>query len=348
MEEDTIQTETYYEDYEQPSQESIHGWLAFFLVVVGIGGTITMISDFIGIDWGVSLAEHIMALGDPVMGVLFFALAVYTIYAFLKRQPNAVFLGKSYVVVVFLSNLLLLLNGEFTSSGIGSVTQIVRSLVWAVIWYLFLSQSAQVERIFPYSYRRVTAFDWTMVVGVLAIPLALIGIGLGILFSQNLKDNAAAAVSKELTVDDLRRGEQTDGRIIYRLPDMQWNEDSTYIVDSQTTLRSLSADEGDLNICSGFDSNNTQENFDDYCLNWEDTNLGVYPKETIDDSQLRFHNCNGYYRVTRYTVNTTNIYWEMALLFNQPTSKVAVVSYITTGDPSQFKVKEVARSLRFE
>lgn len=129
---------------------------------------------------------------------------------------------------------------------------------------------------------------------------------------------------------------------------MQWNEDSTYIVDSQTTLRSLSADEGDLNICSGFDSNNTQENFDDYCLNWEDTNLGVYPKETIDDSQLRFHNCNGYYRVTRYTVNTTNIYWEMALLFNQPTSKVAVVSYITTGDPSQFKVKEVARSLRFE
>lgn len=40
------------------------------------------------------------------------ALAGYTIYAFLYIRPNAVFLGKLYVIIIFISNMLVLLSGE--------------------------------------------------------------------------------------------------------------------------------------------------------------------------------------------------------------------------------------------
>ena len=45
------------------------------------------------------------------------ALAGYTIYAFLYIRPNAVFLGKLYVIIIFISNMLVLLSGEMPDTG---------------------------------------------------------------------------------------------------------------------------------------------------------------------------------------------------------------------------------------
>ena len=50
------------------------------------------------------------------------ALAIYTIYAFLQRKPNAVYLAKVYIAAVFISNVITLFSGEFEESGMGSYT----------------------------------------------------------------------------------------------------------------------------------------------------------------------------------------------------------------------------------
>ena len=49
----------------------------------------------------------------------------YTILAFLNKRSNAVFLGKSYLIIIFLSNLLLLLGGDYGDYGWGSLPQIL-------------------------------------------------------------------------------------------------------------------------------------------------------------------------------------------------------------------------------
>ena len=57
-------------------------------------------------------------------------LALYTILAFLNKRLNAVFLGKSYLIIIFLSNLLLLLGGDYGDYGWGSLPQILKALIF--------------------------------------------------------------------------------------------------------------------------------------------------------------------------------------------------------------------------
>lgn len=48
---------------------------------------------------------------------------------FLNKRSNAVFLGKSYLIIIFLSNLLLLLGGDYGDYGWGSLPQILKALI---------------------------------------------------------------------------------------------------------------------------------------------------------------------------------------------------------------------------
>lgn len=50
-----------------------------------------------------------------------------------------------YVVVTFITNILALISGEFEETGLGSLPRIVRSLVWGVIWFSYLTYSEQVK-----------------------------------------------------------------------------------------------------------------------------------------------------------------------------------------------------------
>ena len=93
----------------------VSGWLSFFLFVVGLGAAITVvtsIADFSLDAYDIGVGDffiYLVALIDIVYVLGIGGLALYTILAFLNKRSNAVFLGKSYLIIIFLSNLLLLL-----------------------------------------------------------------------------------------------------------------------------------------------------------------------------------------------------------------------------------------------
>src|SRR6056297_1027584 len=120
------------------------GWLTFFLIVIGIGGVLSPIRGFstmslsdydIGIGHWFSIAGAVSD-GILVLGMTF--LAFYTIISFNKYKPNAVQLGKSYLIIAFAINLLSLLVGDYEVS---ELNKIIIPLIWQVIWFIYLSKS---------------------------------------------------------------------------------------------------------------------------------------------------------------------------------------------------------------
>ena len=81
------------------------------------------------------------------------------IISFYSYKPNAVALGKSYLIIVFVINLLVVLNGEYESSGFGSLPNLLSGLVWSVIWFWYLCQSEQVKSLFPKNERKMFKRD---------------------------------------------------------------------------------------------------------------------------------------------------------------------------------------------
>ena len=112
--------------------QSIQGWLTFFLFSIGLGGIISAIFPIATYNVAEYDGSHFLALTDVALGIMLFALACYTIYSFAKRKPNAVFLGKMYVITVFATNVLSLIGGEFEETGLGSMAQVIRGLSGAL------------------------------------------------------------------------------------------------------------------------------------------------------------------------------------------------------------------------
>lgn len=167
--------------YVPPSEsKNIRGWLAFFLFQIACGGIISFIFIFLNLDIdnynGVSELYTYMGMACDMLSALGLLGAVaYTIYAFKKRKPNAVCLGKIVVTVVMLTNIVILLIGDLDESGLGSAQRICQTLIWNVIWLIYLSKSEQVERLFPREERKVYKRDFLLFF-IFLLPIILLGV----------------------------------------------------------------------------------------------------------------------------------------------------------------------------
>ena len=124
----------------------IGGWLSFFLFCVVAGGLVSVIFAYINFSSRTNNSNMFFDLGDLLFAIMIFALACYTVYAFIERKPNAVFLARLYLIVIFASNLLIALVGEYEESGIGSSYQVLRSLIWSGVWFAFILLSNNVKQ----------------------------------------------------------------------------------------------------------------------------------------------------------------------------------------------------------
>jgi len=142
--------------------KGIGGWLSFFLFglfVSIIASIIVGISDISGILETAGLAKA-WVYGFTLLDALYFgglsAFAIYTFKAFLKLKENAVSLGKMYLILIFSTNLVSVIFSAFTgepivaeTSYLDSSQMVVRSLVFGVIWFLYLTFSKRVNNTFP-------------------------------------------------------------------------------------------------------------------------------------------------------------------------------------------------------
>ena len=125
---------------------SIGGWLSLFLFVVGLGSLVSAVYPIITFDIAEYDGSYLLASCDVFLGFMCLFIGIYTIYSFVQRKPNAVFVAKIYVVLIFVMNLTNLITGGLeTGNGIGSANQVVKGVIWGVIWYLLIKSKKVAE-----------------------------------------------------------------------------------------------------------------------------------------------------------------------------------------------------------
>lgn len=321
---------------------SMHGWLVFFLVVIGIGGLASVIislASYNANDYG---GSTFLALSDIVFAVLIFIVALYTVYAFSERKPNAVFLGKTYVIAIFVSNLLSLFGGDFAESGLGSLPQIIRSIGWSGIWFTYLCKSEQVKTVIPLEYRKKSAFDYYLAIGVFAIPVLFMVIGL-----NELRGNQETQTQAFLETVELKENEYTDGRIVFTRPYGFTCEKQELADPANYIIFNLESDEiGNVIICSDYDSDESVKKFNSYCAAWEDEDLKKLSSREMVNEKKSINGHNYYYKITKYDIDGTDVFWRFVLMFDKSMGKVCVVSGYDAGYEKY--IDEIINSIRFE
>ena len=185
--------ETLQRSYEEQSSshKKIHGWLTFFLVAMGL--MIALSSIFSIKDWptleffdsghGYNMSL-LGAVSNAIMVIGVIILGVYTIFSFYNYKSNAITLGKSFIVIFFVMNLLKIFESI-------SLAKLIGGLMWCVIcvsWFLYLTYSKQVKTLFPKEERKLFRRDklllfsivtpviiWVLSTFVISISQALVG-----------------------------------------------------------------------------------------------------------------------------------------------------------------------------
>lgn len=324
---------------------TIHGWLFVYFFSIGIGGLISALypiitfkaSDYGGIIW--------LGATDILMGVELFAIAIYTIYAFCQRKPNAVFYGQLYVILIFVINILLVIEGG--DSGFGGIKQAIRGIVWGLIWFFFLLFSEQVQKVIPKSFRKVSKMDWGILYTVIFVPLICLGIGIGCLNSEVKNREKMEKGIREVVLAD---NERTDGRIILSIPDgfECQSREVEPISGNKITLFSLNNESiGSCTICSDYDNDASTKNFDEYWNNWENESDKLLPKINVNRGYKTINGHNCMYRIVRYNANGIHVYWRFHLLFDEISGKCCVASFYDHNESTDY-VYEILESIRFK
>lgn len=327
----------YTNEYLKENSE-IRGWLSFFLFTVFLGGLFSALYPIFTFDPSEYDGSSFLALADVGLGVMMLGLACYTIYSFIKRQPNAVFLAKMYVVVVFVSNLLLLIEGDFSDYGLGSLPKILRSLLWSIIWFVYLLYSKVVEEVVPKEYRKLKNTDLYILATFIFFPLVCIAIEIKqIISEQDIQENAMIEMAS------LKANEYTDGRIIFERPEGFSCKSQDIEGLKVYTLECESI--GEITLCSDYESDRSQHNANTYWSNWENDELKSV------SSQLEIDDCkeiNGhpyYYKVKKYEQTDNVLYWRFIIMFDYSTGKVCLISCYDGGYDEY--IQELLRSIRF-
>ena len=322
--EETVSTEgqtfVYTREYLKQNTE-IRGWLTFFIVMMLLGGFFSFVYPIATYNPDDYAGSFFLAIADPIQGLMLFGLACYTAYSFYDRQPNAVFLAKTYLVLIFLVNLMLVFVGNYDDKGLGSLPQLVRSLIWSVIWFLFLIQSTVVEEVIPSEYRKVKHIDYYIIAAIIIIPLLLLALGLKEIYAGQEEQEANFIENTTLGAN-----EYTDGKIVFECLE-GFSCDKQEIEDPRLTIFQLENESiASITVCSDYDTDATFSNFKSYWENWEDENAKKYKGTEIENGTNYINNHQYFIKTMKYDVDGNEAYWRFVLMFDTTTGKVAVVS----------------------
>lgn len=348
----------------KPGDEDIHGWLVFFLFTVGLGGLLTLVQNIVDIKME-NYANYLLVASDVLTCVGVFFLACYTVYSFLMKKPNAVFLGKSYLILIFLGNALSLLTGIGEEGReLGSTYQMAKSLIWGIVWFIYLMESKQVEEIFPCDYRKVAAKDWVVVISVILIPVVCFILGLATIGLGSFAETPSAGLSDTkstygvyensnankniFTTSDCSTEEVTDGRVVFVKPQGFTSPDTLAYIDEATPVYQYSDSHSEITLCSGWEENFNKATFEQYWNGWKNETFDSYEVRVKTNEPIEVNGNEGYCKIVNVSGINFYINWEFILLHNSNTDKVFLLSYYTNQKPSSKLVYSILNSVRFE
>jgi len=160
------------EELETPSE--ISGFLAFFLYfMIPAGIVMSAISIYLDYKSPEASESFFLRAYDIVFFLAYLYSAVYTIYGFHKRRPDTLYFAKYLAVVVFVTNLLVLLVGPDSSSFFSNAPRLVISLVWIVFIFVFLSTSDDVQERIPKRKRKIAGANKIIFILSIVLPILL-------------------------------------------------------------------------------------------------------------------------------------------------------------------------------
>ena len=163
--EENSQTEANLNSMPNPYNIKIHGWLKVFLILQFAGACLAI--AILGVTLkGVKLDfNSLLAYTTLFVTILAFGFTCYLIYAFVKIKCNAVFLGKASMVIGFISNLAMLILLEKID------TNSIYGMAGAILWFLYLTYSKQVNDIFPKGFRKALKRDYYIIAAYGLFPI---------------------------------------------------------------------------------------------------------------------------------------------------------------------------------
>lgn len=324
----------------------IHGWLSFFFFAIVLGGLLSAIYPIATFNASDYAGNFCLGAVDIVTGLLLLVVAGFTVYSFVNRKPNAVFWGKVYVALVFLTNIFVLISGATEDTGFQSTTHVIRGIIWGVIWFLYLSFSDQVQEVIPQSFRKISSTDWAMLAASVLLPVFLFVVG----YSQiNSLVDSRTSQETELRKAELAYNQRTDGRVIFTIPDGFECESQVVDVEgTSATVFSINNDDiGSCTMCSDYDTDKSIKNFNSYWDGWKDGDIKKYSIENLDRGTTTINGNDCLYRITKHYVNGVYVYWRYYLLFDNETGKVFVASFYDLNN-STYYVEELLESVKFK
>ena len=136
-------------------KEKFGFWLWTFLIVLCYCGIASIIAPL-----NSDMSSDAVAGFVILFGIMQTALAFYTLRAFKRRKPDAVFLGKLSLVVLCLSDLFYVLSYDNGTTGIVKMSPLVRGIITAVVWFFYLLVSKRVEAVIPSLFRKTFKKDY--------------------------------------------------------------------------------------------------------------------------------------------------------------------------------------------
>jgi len=327
-------------------EKKTKGWLTFFLLMIGLGGILTPIIGFANM----SLSDYDIGIGrwTAVMGIIcesilllgVAVLAVYTITAFNKFKPNAVRLGMAYLIIVFSTNLLGLIAGDFELTGYNSFSRIITRLTWQAIWVIYLLFSKQVNTLYPKEERKLFKRDKVLLITVIAPLLFWVLLIFASIFVQSF---AAQRQMQKYIIDDTNLSffEYTDGIILFESPlDLTVRK-----IEEENIFILTKGDEILIYVYGTFDNNDTLEYFEECVQAWSNPSL-INFEYSIKNEQHGIKNGNSFYFRTLEYFSDPPIEWTFAMLFNKETGKCCVLSCFSAEETDH--LSDVINSIRFK
>ena len=162
------------------TDDSISGWLAFFLyVVVGAGGILgaTITTSLFVIT---SILTMFLPEGEWLTLMLIYsliplALSIATIVAFNKKESNAVSLASTYLATSAIYGVVLLILSTIIEAKESSIPSIaVAELIWCSLWLLYLATSHKIAVIIPRAKRTWKSFEKCLLLAAIALAACFI------------------------------------------------------------------------------------------------------------------------------------------------------------------------------
>jgi len=271
-------------------------------------------------------------------------LAAYVIYSFSTFQPNAVFIVKLHLIVLFLLTLCVFLGNIFQENKMENTSSIiVIKFAWCIGWFLYFCFSTQIKELFPKSERKIFKRDKYLIGFIVAFPIIIFIMICITLLRKEMNTKILDDTPIEII---LRDGEYFDGKIAL-MPIDGLHIEQKESEDEEIYFYLFSDDGAGITLLSGYEKEDAAlYSFAEYMDNWKDKDLDDYKYEEIDEHYYSTDDNSIRYKILQYDSEPV-IYWTFALIFNKKTHKCALISCYSLEDERKY-VDELVSAIRFE